>query len=459
MSVILQATNVSSTITTRQRISRLAHLLVPVLIYQLASFSAQLIDTMMTGNYHEVHLAGVGIGANLWTPFFTLFTGIISVLTPIVGQYVGAKKYKDISHAVRQFIYLGIFITVIFFLLGAIGLNLVLNRMSLTNEVRYIARQYLTYLALGMLPSMLFTVLRSFVDGLGKTRVSMFFMLLLVPFNVSLNYLLIYGKLGLPELGGSGAGLGTALSYWLVFIIVLGIIYKQPGIAEYRILKFERPDFKWIKTSIHTGLPIGLAIFAETGIFSFVGLLMSMYSAQIIASHQAAMNFTSFLYSFPLSISSALTIAVSQEVGAKRYNEAKATTKVGIAMSMTIAIFTMSLPFFNRQFIATLYGNDPAFVQLIASFLNYGLLFQVADCFAAPIQGVLRGYKDTVVPFIIGVVGHWLIGIPTGWTLSRVTDLGPYSFWIGLIVGLFACGFGLLLRLRWIQRHYEQQNN
>lgn len=452
MGNILQIIHKQKLITTRQRILRLAHLLVPVLIYQLASFSAQVIDTMMTGNYNEVHLAGVGIGANLWTPFFTLFTGIISALTPIVGQLLGAKEYKKITHAVRQFLFIGVLVTIAFFVFGIVLLPVVLNQMALTEEVRYIAFQYLMFLSMGMLPSMLFTVLRSFVDGLGKTRVSMLFMLLLVPFNMILNYLLIYGKFGLPEMGGAGAGLGTALSYWLVLLIVLLIVKYQPGIADYRVLYLDKPDITFLKQAFKTGLPIGLAIFAETGIFSFVGLLMSMYTAQIIAAHQAAMNFTSFLYSFPLSISSALTIAVSQEVGANRLEEARSITKVGIIMSMTIAIFTMLLLFFNRYTIATLYGSDVVFVRLITSFLNYGLLFQIADCFAAPIQGVLRGYKDTVMPFYIGLVGHWLIGIPIAWILSRVTNLGPYSFWIGLIIGLFACGTGLLFRLRKIQK-------
>ncbi|MBD3949479.1 MATE family efflux transporter [Tuanshanicoccus lijuaniae] len=444
---------------TAKEIKRLANLLIPVLIYQLASFSAQFIDTMMTGNYNEVHLAGVGIGGNLWVPFFTLFTGFISVLTPIVGQALGGKQYKDITHAVRQFIGIGIALSIIFFLMGVLFLRPILNTMTLTDEVRGIAFRYLSYLSMGIIPSILFTVLRSFVDGLGKTRVSMLFMLLLVPFNIILNYLFIYGRFGFPELGGGGAGLGTAISYWLVLGVILLIIKYQPGIAEYRILYYERINVAEWRSFAKMGFPIGLAIFAETSIFSFVGLLMSLYSAQVIAGHQAAMNFTSFLYSFPLSISSALMIAVSQEIGARSYVRAKKITRIGLAMSLVIGIMTMTFLFFNRGRVAVLYGKTPEFIQLTQTFLGYGLLFQVGDSFAAPIQGVLRGYKDTVVPFIIGMIGHWCIGIPTGVLLSKFSSLGPYSFWIGLITGLISVGIGLVFRLLLIERQYAQKND
>ncbi|WP_446454507.1 MATE family efflux transporter [Tuanshanicoccus yangjingiae] len=441
-----------------KEIKRLAQLLIPVLIYQLASFSAQFIDAMMTGNYHEIHLAGVGIGGNLWVPFFTLFTGFISVLTPIVGQAFGAKQYKDITYSVRQFMWIGLVLSIIFFIMGGLFLRPILNMMSLTDEVRGIAFQYLSYLSIGIIPSMLFTVLRSFVDGLGKTRVSMLFMLLLVPFNVVLNYLFIYGRFGFPELGGGGAGLGTAISYWLVLGVILLIIKYQPGIADYRILHYEKIDLTTWKSYTKMGFPIGLAIFAETSIFSFVGLLMSLYSAQVIAGHQAAMNFTSFLYSFPLSISSALMIAVAQEVGARSYERAKKITRIGLAMSLGIAVFTMTFLFFNRERVAHLYGQTPEFIQLTQTFLGYGLLFQVGDSFAAPIQGVLRGYKDTVVPFVIGIIGHWCIGIPTGVLLSKFSNLGPYSFWIGLIIGLLSVGIGLVFRLRYVEQQYVKKS-
>ncbi|MDO4432890.1 MAG: MATE family efflux transporter [Aerococcaceae bacterium] len=434
------------------RFKHLLHILFPVLIYQMANFSAQLIDTMMTGNFHEVHLAGVSMGGNLWSPFFTLMTGILSALTPTVGHHVGAKNEQAITSDVRQFLYIAFGLAAVMISIVFLGLQPLLMTMSVSEAIQNVAKAYLFWLAIGALPALLFTALRSFVDGLGLTRISMAFMLLLVPFNIFFNYAFIYGKFGMPRLGGIGAGVGTALTYWLVLVVVVAVICYHSRLKSYRIFHIEPLQFKKIFRFIKMGLPIGLAIFVEVAVFASVGLLMSNYSATVIAAHQSAMNFATFLYGFPLSMSTALTIVVSQELGRRDYRAVKQFSRAGITVSVGIAALLVVGLFFNRTLIARAYGQSPDFIETTTLFLSYALLFQFSDAVASPIQGILRGYRDTVFPFISGLVSYWLIGIPLGFLLSKWTSFGAAGLWIGLIVGLFVSSLLLSLRLRHLEK-------
>ena len=207
-----------------------------------------------------------------------------------------------------------------------------------------------------------------------------------------------------------------------------------------------------IKEAIRLGLPIGGTVFAEVAIFSVVGLIMAKFSSLIIASHQSAMNFSTLMYAFPMSISTAMAIVVSYEVGARRLNDAKQYILIGRLTAMIFAILTLSFLYIYRENVASLYGQDPDFIQLTASFMTYSLFFQLADTFAAPLQGILRGYKDTVVPFYLGLLGYWGVAIPLGLVLDHWTGLGAYSYWIGLIVSLVISGILYQWRLQVIMK-------
>ena len=180
------------------KIKYLLKILIPILIYQLANYSAQFIDAVMTGRYNEVHLAGVSIGGSLYSPFFTMLTGIVSGLVPIVGQYLGQKKKEKIIEVMRQYLLIGIFLAFLLFLFGWIFLKPTLGIMNLELSVEKIAFEYLSWLSLGLVPLLLFSVMRSFVDAQGLTKLSMLLMVLVVPLNVFFNYSLIYGQFGFP---------------------------------------------------------------------------------------------------------------------------------------------------------------------------------------------------------------------------------------------------------------------
>ncbi len=171
---------------------------------------------------------------------------------------------------------------------------------------------------------------------------------------------------------------------------------------------------------------------------------MSKYPSLVIASHQAAMNFSSLTYAFPLSVSSAMAIIISYEFGAKRMDAVKSYSKLGRLTALVFAGFTLFFLYFLRYDLAELYGHEPEFLRMTAVFMTYSLFFQVSDAFAAPLQGILRGYKDTKVPFYLGVLSYWGLTFPVGYLLEKVAGLGPYSYWIGLIASLIVSGLSLL---------------
>ena len=427
----------------------------PILIYQFANYSASFVDTTMTGQYNTLDLAGVSIATSLWNPFFTFLTGIVSALVPIIGHHLGQGKKKEVSSDFYQFLHLALALSIVLFGLVFFLAPIVLQFMGLEVAVSSVAIRYLWLLAIGIIPLLLFSVIRSLLDTLGLTKLSMYLMLLLLPLNSGFNYLLIYGAFGFPELGGAGAGLGTSLAYWALLLISVLVLLKHKKLKEYQLQRPMPIQIKKIKEAIYLGLPIGGTVFAEVAIFSAVGLIMAKFSSLIIASHQSAMNFSSLMYAFPMSISTAMAIVVSYEVGAKRLEDAKKYIKIGRLSAMAFAILTLSFLYVFRENVASLYGHDPEFIQLTASFMTYSLFFQLADTFAAPLQGILRGYKDTVIPFYLGLLGYWGVAIPLGLFLDYSTNLDAYSYWIGLIVSLVVSGLLYQWRLQVIMKRFK----
>ncbi|HEU7372526.1 TPA: sodium-coupled multidrug efflux MATE transporter PdrM [Streptococcus pneumoniae] len=442
----------------REKLVLFLKIFFPILIYQFANYSASFVDTAMTGQYNTMDLAGVSMATSIWNPFFTFLTGIVSALVPIIGHHLGRGKKEEVASDFYQFIYLALGLSVVLLGMVLFLAPTILNHIGLEAAVAAVAAvavRYLWFLSIGIIPLLLFSVIRSLLDSLGLTKLSMYLMLLLLPLNSGFNYLLIYGAFGVPELGGAGAGLGTSLAYWVLLGISVLVLFKQEKLKALHLEKRIPLNMDNIKEGVRLGLPIGGTVFAEVAIFSVVGLIMAKFSSLIIASHQSAMNFSSLMYAFPMSISSAMAIVVSYEVGAKRFDDAKTYIGLGRWTALIFAAFTLTFLYIFRGNVASLYGNDPKFIDLTARFLTYSLFFQLADTFAAPLQGILRGYKDTVIPFYLGLLGYWGVAIPVATLFDSLTDFGAYSYWIGLIISLIVSGALYRWRLTVIMKRFE----
>ena len=428
------------TTSLKEKLTLFSTLLFPILITQLSMSSMTFLNTIRAVRAGAAVLAGVAIWASLCVPMFSGINGILIAITPIIAQLTGAKATKDIPGRVQQAIYVSIGLAIIILLIGFFALDPILNMMDLEQNVRHIAKYYLVALSTGIIPLFIFNTLRSFIDSLGKTRVSMTIILISLPINVLFNYVFIFGKFGVPAFGGIGSGIATSLTYLLTSIIIVGIIHKVRPFSDLKILSsWQRPSLKaWIE-QLKIGVPIGVSLFFETSIFSAMTIFMSVYSTYTIAAHQAAMNFSSLLYMIPLSVGMTLTIAVGFEVGAKRFVDARTYSYIGLSGGIFIAIIAGLILFV---------------FDLTKNFLCFAIFFQFADAFAAPIQGALRAYKDVNVTLITSFISYWLIGLPTGWLLANYTELGPYGYWVGIIAGLSAGAIALIFRLLYIQKKY-----
>ena len=410
-------------------------------------------DTTMSGHASARDLAGVAIGSSIWLPISTGFGGIFVALTPLTAHLVGANRFEKVPFKVLQGVYLALACATIVIISGALTLNPLLSLMNLEYPVREIARKYLSALSFGIPPFFVYLVLRSFIDGLGQTKVSMTIALLALPINVTLNYILIYGKLGLPALGGVGTGVATAITYWCLAAMALMIVVFTRLFSTFKLFRrIEVPSLPAWKEQLKIGIPIGFSIFFETSIFAVIAILMSAFNTITIAAHQAALNFASLLYMVPLSMSIALTILVGFEAGGKRFKDAKQYSYLGMVISIGMAFLCALVLLIFRNKIANLYSEEIAVINLTTQFLVYALFFQLSDAIAAPIQGSLRGYKDVNVTLFLALFSYWVLGLPIGYYLATYTSFGASGYWIGLVIGLAFNAFALIGRLLRVQR-------
>jgi len=441
------------TTTIKEKSALMFKIVLPILVTQVALYLVSFFDILMSSRYGSEDLAGVAVGSSLWVPVYTGLAGILLSITPIVAQLVGAKKKDEVRSIVQHGLLLSLGLSVLILIVLFFVLEPILQSMSLELRVEKVSMSYLMAMSIGIIPLFAYNVLRSYMDALGKTRVSMIITLLSAPINVFFNYLLIFGNFGFPELGGAGAGYASAITYWLIFLIAVIITHKQKPFQEYGIFRNWQSIqlSKWGDIS-KIGVPIGLSIFAETSIFSAVTLMMSTYSTAVISAHQIALNFTSLLYMVPLSISIGATVLIGYEVGAKRFKDAKIYSWLSVGTAVVFSFFSACILFFFREQIAGIYTMDKEVIKLTIQFFVFAALFQLSDAIQAPVQGALRGYKDVNVTFIMAIISYWVIGLPIGYLLSKFTDFGPFGYWIGLIVGLTAGAITLSLRLNRIQK-------
>jgi multidrug resistance protein, MATE family len=450
--------NMYQTKTLKEKIRLFMIILIPILITQVSMYAMNFFDTIMSGRAGAADLAGVAIGSSLWVPVQMAIVGILMAMSPIVAQLTGANEEGKIPFTVQQGIYLSIGLGVVVTLIGAFLIDPILSLMDLEDRVQHVAKYYIISIGLGMIPLFVYNLLRSYIDGLGHTRISMAIILISLPLNILFNYIFIFGKLGLPAFGGIGAGIASALTFCVNLILSILIVHYVRPFRGHKIFhRLIKPSIKeWI-SQLRLGIPIGFSIFFEVSIFSAVTFMLSVYSTNTIAAHQAAINFASFLYMIPLSIAMSLTIAVGFEIGAKRVQDARTYSYMGILSGLVIAFLAGGIIYLMDDQVARLYSDHPEVIELTKHFLYYAIFFQFADAVGAPVQGILRGYKDVNITFWMSLISYWLIGLPSGWLFANYTNLDAYGYWLGLIVGLSAGAITLFGRMYYLQNKLAKQ--
>lgn len=377
-------------------------------------------------------------------------------ITPIISQLLGAKKTDDISTIFYQGLYIGTGLACIILIIGLLGLRPLLTALNLEPAAAEVCISYLKAFAIGLFPLLWVNTLRNTVDSHGLTHYSMAIVFTSFIVNVFLNYALIFGHFGFPEIGGVGAGYGIAGACWTNFILFSLVLLLHPKLKGYRIFKdFSKPSFHYIREQLHIGIPIGFSIFLEASIFSIAGLLMVHFGSAVVAAHQSVISFTNVFYCLPLSIAMASTIAVAYELGAGRKQEAIQYSYISRILAIVLAIMICTFTFTNMDAIADLFTNDDEVYKLIYSFLGYGVFFSAIDAIGTPLQGILRAYKDVKVVLYISLISYWGVCFPTAYILANNPNYGPFGVWIGLLASVLAAGVLFTWRTWYIQRQQK----
>lgn len=439
----------------RDKLKHLLGVMMPIIGTQIAIIGMNFFDASMSGQAGAVDLAGAAIGGNIWMPVQTGINGILMAGMPLIAHLLGAGEKDQINSVVKHGLFLALAFALVILLGGIAFLPTLLTHMGLEPEVYRVAVWYLAGVGIGVIPFFLITPLRCLIDTLGYTNLTMKIYMLALPINALLNYLLIFGKLGFPRLGGIGAGVATGVTFWILLGMFIFTIKNVHTFKYFHVIGLVKPLKNRIAEYLKIGVPMGVSIFMESSIFGVVALFIAKFGTNVIAAHQAALNFSSLIYMMPLSFSLALTIVVGVEAGAKRWEAAKDYTKIGLELSFLCALGYICGEFFFRELIAQLYTSDPLIIDLVIHFLIYAVLWQFFDAFTAPIQGILRGYKDVNATFWSGMVAYWGICLPLGMVFDYMLNNGPYAYWQSLVLGVVFNTIFLSLRLLWLQKRLK----
>ena len=437
-----------------RELKSLIRLATPLLVAQSLTTGTGVVDAMMSGHYSAKALAAVAVGNSLWLPLYLLIAGMLIATTTMVARFHGAKQPHNIVTAVQQSIWLALLLSLVTVLLLR-NSEALLIVAGVEPDILPIADGYLTAFSWGMPAAAIFNGLRGYSEGMGRTRPYMLSSLIAFLINIPMNYALIYGAWGFPELGAVGCGWATAISFWVQVLILLGFTLSKTrfdGIDLYA--RWQAPLLSEISKITRLGTPIALAAFAEVTIFSLIALLVARLGTEIIAGHQIALSASHMIFMLPLALSQAVTIKVGFYLGQGNQGRANQIVAVGLFSALLLSMSTMSAILLFRETVISWYTQDATVTLIALSLFFWMAIYQLPDHLQIIGNASLRAYHDTRFPMLLILIAYWGICLPIGYYLGLTNLLSPQplaaeGFWIGLAIGLStACCF-LLPRL-WI---------
>jgi MATE family multidrug resistance protein len=418
----------------------------PLILGQLSSVGMNVIDTVLAGHLDANTLAAVAVGTSLWSLAIVASIGVMLALPPSVAQLAGAGKLSRIGPLLRQALWLALLLgTLLFALVRCAGL--LLDRFGIDPAIAVETRKFLHAIAWGAPALCAYFALRGFSEGMALTRPTMYFGVLGLVLLAPLGYVLMYGRLGLPARGAEGSGMATAIVLWLQVLAFAWYVQRRP---QYRqaapFARFDPPHWRTILSLLRLGVPMGIAVLMEAGLFVATALLIGSLGAASVAGHQVAINVASVAFMIPLGVAMATTVRVGHAVGRGDPLAVRAAGYAGIAASaLTQLLSSLAMALFPVA-IASLYTHDPAVAAMAAQLLLLAAVFQFSDGVQVTANGALRGLKDTTVPMAITALAYWGVGMPVGWWLAFRGGLGARGMWMGLIAGLTVAALLLYLR-------------
>jgi MATE family multidrug resistance protein len=424
----------------------------PLAAANLAQMAMGFTDTVMVGRLGAMPLAAAGLGAMLYFTVGIILQGILSAVAPLGAQALGAGDRAAAGRIAGAGLTLAVLLALPF--AGALlcvdrGLAALGYDAALATEIG----RFLHAIVWGVPAFLGFGVLRSLLAALTRTSAVMIVLLLCVAGNAGLNWLLIYGHLGLPALGMPGSGYASAINQWLILggiSLYLGIAPRLPALGLLRAAI--RPRWHELRGILRLGLPIGGIMGLEVGVFLCAGILVGLLGTAALGAHQLVLNCASITFMVPLGVSQAATVRVAFELGAGRPDTARRAAFVALVLGVIFMSATGLVLWSAPRAIIAIYVDtaDAANRDIVAiarQLIAIAAIFQVFDGMQTIAAGALRGYRDATMPMALAAIGYWGIGFAGGWLLAFPLGFGPVGLWWGLALGLAAVALLLTLRL------------
>jgi MATE family multidrug resistance protein len=418
----------------------------PVIIGQLGHMMMGVVDSLMVGRIGAAPLAASAIAHGMFMIFMIFGIGLSMAISPLTAMSVGAKKYSDCGIVFRQ----GLLVNIV----AGIGLTIAIifgaDIIRLLNQPEEIVEQgvaYMRILAYSVIPVMIFQTYKQFSEGLAMMRPAMVITLLANLINIFVNWVLIYGNLGMPALYLPGAGWATFSTRVLMALSFVLYVFFSVSYKPYDpTLHFRRLNISMIKKILKIGIPGGLQYFFEVGAFVGSAIIIGWLGTNELAAHQIGINLASISFMIALGISAAATIRVGNAVGRRNIVDIR---KAGITAFLLAAgvmgIFGIVFIIF-RWFLPTFYITNPAVIEIAASLLIIAALFQLSDGTQAVGIGLLRGLADAKIPMFITFVAYWIVGLPGGYLLGFTLGYGVQGIWFALFIALTVSAILLSVR-------------
>jgi len=423
----------------------------PLIGSHLAQMALHVTDTVMLGWYATEALAAVVIGATAFFVVFLLGAGFAQAVMPLVAAAVGAGDETEVRRDTRMGLWLSIGFGLASYPLFWFSEAILLGAGQ-SPQIAALAQDYLRIAGMGMIPALLVMVLKSYLAALGRTQVVLWATLAAVVLNAWVNWLLIFGKGGAPELGIVGAAIASVLAQALTLLVLVAYAAWLPDLRRFRLFqRFWRADGAALVRVFRLGWPIGLTGLAETGLFQAAALMMGWIGTAELAAHGIAMEVAALTFMVHLGLSNAATVRTGQFDGAGDAAALRQGARAALILSASfglamVALFLAVPEPLIAVFLDTGRADSATIIAIGAGLLVFAAMFQMADAIQVMALGLLRGIQDTRVPLVIAAVSYWLIGIPASYLLAFRLDLGASGVWAGLVIGLTVAAVLLLAR-------------
>jgi MATE family multidrug resistance protein len=436
-------------LTYRQHARAVLGLGLPLIGSHVAQFAITFTDALMLGWYSVEALAAEVLGGTMFFVLFIMGSGFAWAVMPMVASAQASGAITQVRRITRM----GLWASILFGLATLplmLGSGALFNQMGQEPATAALAADYLEIAGLGILPALMVMVLKSYLAALERTAVVLWITLGAVALNACVNYLLIFGNFGFPELGVQGAAIAS-LGVNTASFVVLGVYVHRSAPDHALFQRFWRPDPEALARVFRLGWPIGLTNLAEVGLFASASIMMGWLGTVPLAAHGIALQITSVIFMIHLGLSNVATVRAGQAHGRGDGTGLRDGARVVLGLSASVALATMALLLLVPDPLVGVFlaPDDPDRAEVIAigrQLLAAAALFQLVDAAQVQALGLLRGVQDTRVPMVIAALSYWAVGVPVSYLLGFPLGLGGPGIWLGLASGLALAGVFMLVR-------------